>query len=111
VPAVIYIVGDSWASDAPPPAVAMQACGLDDPRRRMMDVSPQASTLPDMGTAANVTAIVFRNRFDALEGIRQAYPQAVAEPYLIRGIPLYYVVRLRSSCRVTPLLQAYDACG
>jgi hypothetical protein len=111
LPAVIYVAGDSWKSDSPPLDIAMLACGLGDPRRRVITLPPEATALPRFESDPNVTVIVFHDRFDVLTQIRLAHPEAIDEPYLINGIPVFYVVRLRSSCPVIPLLQVYDACG
>lgn len=105
LPATIYVAGKG----EPSPEEALLSCTTpDDPRRHFITIPPQTSTAPEIRGDPNVVAIVFPDRIDLLLATRQRYPDAVQEPHLVNGAAAFYVVRLRSSCPATPLLQTYN---
>lgn len=125
LPATVYVIG---RGDGLAPDEALHVCATpDDPRRHVITMPPRTDALPEIGNDPNVLVIVFPNREDLLPAIRQRYPHTVAEPYLLNGpdpfaglVPgaaigppgavAFYVVKLRSTCPVTSLLQTYDPC-
>ena len=127
LPATIYLAGHGQREEANVADAGRVCAILEDPRRHMVIVPPAQKSAPEVGADPDVVAIIFPDRADLLQEVRQRYPAALEEPFLLnggdptsgyvpgvpscpRGTVAFYAVRLRSSCPAAPLLQTYDAC-
>lgn len=125
LPATIYVAGTGSPFT---PEQAVDICAfLPDSRRHFVTLPSEVDTLP-RSEDPNVIAFIFPDRPNLLRRIRESYPAAIEEPYIVNGpdpfgglMPgapatgwgnlAFNVVWVRSSCPAAPLLQTYDWCA